>query len=239
MSDSTTSDEDVKDEEGVDESTVSPDGDEGDLDSKIAKLEEKYENMLKAVQAERNEKKAFRAEAQSLRRELEDLKTKKEESDAFEGLEDEDAIPVATVKKLFEKERVRSVKESFIRDVRLGELSARMKHSDFDEVVTPDLIAELEVKVRTDPDSLKAMLGGDSDPVNLAEHIYQTVKSARPQEPEEQEEPEPQKKGPRTMGTTGKGAPVSELEKKAGMSLDEKRKAMRKGKSFISFEDLM
>ena len=244
----------VIDELGVNPSGVAPDADEEDLSVKIQKLEEKATNMEKAMHSERAEKKAYRAEVQALRRQVDELQNKKVEEDVFEGLEDDDSVPVATVKKLITETRMRDESRRIRENLVIGQRLARAAHPDFDEIVTQEVISDVDLRLQTDPDFRKQFEGVSA--LDFTEHVYQEMKKksspTKPvdkgaaQEPESEEEEEEgiliyptRLGGPKTMDVKSSGPLKTSDEKLVRLSLDEKRKLVRQGKELPEINILM
>ena len=224
------SDLDVRNEGVDDETDATPGIDEEDSQETVPK--EHYDNLLTALKQERGRDKVRKAELATLRDEVDGLKNKKVEEDAFEGLEDDDAVPVSTVKKLLTDNRSREVQRGFARDIQLGERLARATHDDYSEIVNAVDFEEFETQAQSDPAYMKSVLKGDQDPLNLAEHVYQTLKARKADEKKpDADEPEDgitePVKGPKTMSTKSRGGPRTKAEKYSSLTLDQKRELAR------------
>ena len=226
------SDLDVRNEGVDDETDVTPDIDEEDSQETVPK--EHYDNLLTALKQERSVNKVRKAELTALRDDVEGLKNKKVEEDAFEGLEDDDAVPVSMVKKLLTDNQSREAKRGFARDIQLGERLARATHDDYSEIVNAVDFEEFEAQAQSDPDYMKSVLKGDQDPLNLAEHVYQTLKARKAEDKDKTSDADESEDGltelvkvPKTMSTKSRGNPRTKAEKYSSLTLDQKRELAR------------
>ena len=231
--------------------TVSPNGDEETpltTDERIAKLEEanaklteNYTNVRTAMQSERSRR---QADAESHKRELQNLRETKAQEEALEGLEDDDAVPVAAFKKTAEVKRATLDERMLTRDLKIGGELSRAKHADFDEVVGPQM-DEIEQRMSTDPAYTQTVLGGDGDPLNFVEHVYQTLKARKTEADEKVADADVTKVvdkvtnpviGPKTMAVEKRPVPAKASTQEDMTDLETVRRLMRQGK--ITQEDL-
>ena len=237
-------------EVGVKDSTVTPNGDEGAVlttDERIEKLEkelektnEKYTNVRTAMQTERSKR---HAEAVKHQQALVDLKEKQVEEKALEGLEAEEAVPVAAFKKTTEARRESMETKLLTRDLKVGQALSRSRHEDFDDVVGPQM-DEIEARMSSDPVYAEKVLEGDNDPLNFVEHVYQTLKAqqeavAKPPNPEAKKVVDKVANpvvGPKTMDLEQKPVPEKANDKADLSDLETARSLLRQGK--ITMDDL-
>jgi len=237
-------------EVGVKDPTVTPSGDEEAVltaDERIEKLEkanekltENYTNVRTAMQTERSKRQASEA---ALKQQQLNQKEKEAEDAALEGLEDEEAVPVAAFKKTAETRRETDDVRALNRDLKVGVRLSKAQHSDFEEIVGPQM-DEIESRMFSDPAYTEKVLAGDNDPLNFAEHVYQTLKA---QQEEAGKEPDPEAKkvvdkvtkpvvGPKTMDVEQKPIPEKSNDKADLSDLETARSLLRQGK--ITMDDL-
>lgn len=248
--DSFTNDPDAGNEKvGVEDSVVTPSGDEeapltteerlAKLEGEHVKLQENYTNVKTAMKQERSKR---QAESAAHKRELLALKEKQAEEEILGDAEDDEPLSVGDFKKTAETKRGISDEQMLNRDLTIGTELSRAKHDDFEEVVGPHM-DELEARMSSDPAYVQQILAGDTDPINFAEHVYQTLKE-RKQAPVTPAEGEPAGKvvekvtnpviGPKTMNVEKR--PAKSGTKVDLTDLETVRSLMKQGK--ITQEDL-
>lgn len=105
----------------------------------------------------------------------------KQEIDEFEGVSDEEFIPVGKVKKLVEKQKSKIVKEAveeFEKRFQQREQSQfldklKRQYSDFDEVVNPETLAILE----NQKPELASTIADLKDPYKMGVQSYEMIKA--------------------------------------------------------------